>query len=461
MGGRASLIMVIGFAVIFGIINLNIAKLTTRSVGGMIGYNESSTARLVASSGANVGMAMFTSKSAIRGTIAQKNFTTGPYAGSGYTVTLTDVNATAHAPAYLRLRSVSRCTTFVKKGGAPLVLADTVEVNMSKTTDKSFSTLGWMTIVEGNVFFISGDTLWGQVHSNGNIHVDGSPVFRGKVTTSGLIDPKKNDAKFLWGKPETKVPERPFPDNINEARDAATNTAPSKTTEIWVTLKPGTSSDNDGYAIIRTGSFSGTRVDSMTLSDATDKVIYSTGTVHVKGTLDGRLSIASGSDIKIEGNTVYEHAPNPDVDIANHSVNNTEDMLGLIADHSVLISDDYNGAPSGGININASIFARTGSFEVENVENRGPEGRIRLIGSIAQKTRGVVGKFSGSTVTKGYYKSYRYDNRMWPEGDGYPADINIDDKHPPAFPGWNTTGPLAIKSWWESNRKPFIVDEYE
>jgi hypothetical protein len=481
MGGRASLIMVIGFAIIFGIINLNLAKLTNRSVGNMVGYNESSISRLVAYSGAHNGLAMYTSKPKILGTIINKNFTDGPFKNSGYTVTLTNMPSSSYLgknyPAYLRLMCVSRCTTFVRDSTMqPYVLRDTVIVRMDTTTTKSFSKYGWLTDNEGNVFFIDGDTLWGKVHSNGNIHIDSDkwghhPTFMGKVTTSGKVDPTTNYADFkVGGKAEEHVPEVPLPTNITEAIANASNriigldgSLDNRNKELWVEIKPGTSGDNDGYAIIWKGAnFSGAKVDSMTLSDASEKVIYSSQTVHVKGTLDGQLSIASGVNVKIEGNTVYERPPDPNTQIAGSSVNSTKDVLGLISNGDVQISDDFHG----NLYINAAIYAGQGSFGAENYNTRAAEGTIYLIGSICQKDRGAVGTFNSGTHTlkTGYLKHYRYDNRFNPDEDGFEADKSkygvVSDMHPPSYPVFTATGPLAIKSWWESSRKAFIVDEY-
>ncbi len=479
MGGRASLIMVIGFAVIFGMINLNITRLMNRSIGGMVGYNESSKSRVIASSGAHAGLAIFTSRSFLRGTLIDKDFTTGSFTGCGYTVTLTNV------AGYVRLRSVGRCTTFVKTlSGDPYILSDTVEIRLDTTTTRSFSSLGWMTIFENGVWFVGGDVIWGQVHSNGNINIYSSrsshPVFHGRVTTSGRIQlypgQRRDYSEYLvGGHAEEHMPTREFPDEITDAINNATNktlgldgVTDTKETEIWVELKQGTSSDNDGYATIRTGSFTGTVVDSMSLSDVTDKVIYSSQKVHVKGTLDGKLSVASGKDVRIEDNIVYERPPDPDLSLGE-SVNQTKDMLGLIAHDNVWISDDFDGGTHG-IDIHAAIFALEGSYGAENVtaswpntRNYGPEGTIRLLGSVAQKNRGAVGLFDSRTgqISQGFLKNYRYDNRMFPEGDTrFPQDAGIAAQYPPAFPGWTTPGPLAIKSWWESSRVPFNADEF-
>ncbi len=173
-------------------------------------------------------------------------------------------------------------------------------------------------------------------------------------------------------------------------------------------------------------------------------------------------------DVKIENNITYERPPDPNVSLLE-SVNQTKDMLGLIVYNDVLISKDYDGGTQG-IDIHAAIFALTGSYGAENLDaswpntrNYGPEGRIRLLGSVAQRTRGGVGLFTGTgTVVQGYLKTYRYDNRMFPSGDRrFPQDAGIEEQHPPAFPGWSTPGPLAIRSWWESNRVPFNVDDFK
>jgi hypothetical protein len=503
MGGRASLIMVIGFAVIFGIINLNIAKLTSRSVGNMIGYNESSLSRIVANSGANAGMAMISSLKGqnMRGTILNKDFTDKKdnFYGSGYTVTATVIAKSGKIPAYLRLRSVSRCTTFVKnKSGDFYVLSDTVEVRMDSTTVKSFSELGYMTVKEtsasgGTINFTTGDTLYGKVHSNDVIHTNGAPVFWDNVTTSQTVS-KASGSVPVYKKPPNKaeehVPTRDFPSDLNESKASATNNVASQTAEIFVTLKPGTASDNDGYAIISTAVATtatvsnltgydkkgnpiydthtvtnynpGTKLDSIKLSGDPsssyyNNVIYSTKDIHVAGTLDGNLTICAGlSNIRIENDIRYQNEPDPTKPLTD-AVNQTTDMLGLLAYKDISIADNTNNHLSD-IYLDAAVFCLTGSFGAENYDSRIDEGYIKLIGSIAQYRRGAVG--TSSSPHTGFYKSYRYDTRMNPDGAKDADGELIVAKHPPVYPGFVGQGPLAIKSWWESTRKPFNIDEY-
>ena len=45
----------------------------------------------------------------------------------------------------------------------------------------------WFTNNEGNVFWQNEDTVWGRAHSNGNVHIAGSPVFVDKITSSNVL----------------------------------------------------------------------------------------------------------------------------------------------------------------------------------------------------------------------------------------------------------------------------------
>ncbi|MEK6572599.1 MAG: hypothetical protein AABZ61_14595, partial [Bacteroidota bacterium] len=153
--------------------------------------------------------------------------------------------------------------------------------------------------------------------------------------------------------------------------------------------------------------------------------------VHVQGTLDGRLSISSLQDLYIEDNIMYEKNP-----LQGYS----DDMLGLVTENYVYVAD--NAANNSDCEIHAAIFSRAKSFMAEHYNTRPVSGQLRLIGSIVQDTRGAVGTFSGSTITHGFSKRYRYDPRL--------ADPNV---RPPYFPGFFTKT-LQISGWWESFRLP-------
>jgi hypothetical protein len=65
---------------------------------------------------------------------------------------------------------------------------------------------------------------------------------------------------------------------------------------------------------------------------------------------------------------------------------------------------------------------------------------LRVLGSIVQDERGAVGQFSGGNLQRGFWKRYRYDERL-----ADPAN------RPPFYPGFYLRN-LAISNWWESFR---------
>jgi hypothetical protein len=127
----------------------------------------------------------------------------------------------------------------------------------------------------------------------------------------------------------------------------------------------------------------------------------------VGGTLDGRLTIVTDSDIWITNHIVYA---NTNIDL--NSTNLSDDALGLVAKHDVVIA---NNTPNN-INLFAHIMAvgsstpgnhEDGSFKVNNID-RSYAGHINLYGGIVQFYRGAVGRITPT----GYRKNYTFDQRL-------------------------------------------------
>jgi hypothetical protein len=196
---------------------------------------------------------------------------------------------------------------------------------------------------------------------------------------------------------------------------------------VTVNLKGGTGADNDGYALVYSGS---TLVDSIRFSDGTfNGVLGSSGQVSVSGTLDGRLSVFSTNQINITDDILYENR-----------TSSSNDVLGLVSENNITVAD--NAANASDVYIDGSVFARSGSFGAQNYNSGSPRGRLHLNGSIVQNKRGAVGTFSGSTLKTGYLKAYRYDDRL--------ADPMF---RPPYYPGFISVS-YPIASWWESVHIP-------
>jgi hypothetical protein len=420
MGGRAAMIVVVSLSFILGYIGINMNKYATDAVGNMASYYDASASHNLALAGANVGLAKFYQDTTWYGSTTQTD-DEATLKGS-FSVTIASLGADN-----ARLQSVSTYRTWYGEN-----LHDTVEVYFNKRRLNSFSMYAWMTDFEGNSFWTTGDTVWGRIHSNGNLHFDGTPVFMEKVTTSKNFDPKPgvgtNHAVYKKGY-ETGVASVTFPSDLSDLIAASTSGGKQYAGDIWVTLNGGTAASGDGYAVVR-ATASGPAIDTVWFSNPSfNGVILGTGRVNVEGTVDGRVTIASQTDVYIQNDIVYEQDP-----LAGSS----DDLLGLVADQNVMIAD--NAANNSNCVVDAAIFARSQSFAAENLTGRPYSGNLQVLGSIVQKNRGEVAKYSGSTLSKGFYKRYRFDDRL--------QDPSF---RPPYFPGFYVKT-LAITNWWESYR---------
>jgi hypothetical protein len=136
------------------------------------------------------------------------------------------------------------------------------------------------------------------------------------------------------------------------------------------------------------------------------------GDAYVKGTLSGKLTIATDDYVYATGNITYANSAN--------------DILGLVGNNGVLVWNPLqgiswsNGRPSGGTpllndtnrEIDAAILSPAHTFQVQNY-NAGPSrGTLTMLGSIAQRFRGPVAQTSGTSIVTGYAKNYLYDARF-------------------------------------------------
>jgi hypothetical protein len=420
MGGRAAMILVVSLSFILGYIGFNMNRYATDAVGNMASYYDASASHNLALAGANVGLSKFYEDTTWFGTVNQ-TFDTPSMKGS-FSARMVDLGSNK-----AMLRSVSTFRTWYAQD-----LHDTIEVYFDKTRYNSLTMYAWMTDFEGNSFWVTGDTAWGRVHSNGNIHISGAPAFMDKATTSKQFDPKpgvgQNKAIYKKGY-ETGVASIQFPTDINEIIGASTSGGRAYAGDIWVTLCPGTSTSGDGYAVVRATS-GGPVIDTVFLSNGLfNGVILGAGRVNVQGTLDGKLTIASVADLYIQNDIVYEKDP-----MAGAS----DDLLGLVAGDNVVIAD--NAANNSNCVVQGAIFAKDVAFTAENYGSRGMSGNLNVLGSIIQKERGQVAKYAGNNVTSGFYKRYRYDTRL--EDPAF---------RPPYFPGYYVKT-YDITNWWESYR---------
>jgi Tfp pilus assembly protein PilX len=153
------------------------------------------------------------------------------------------------------------------------------------------------------------------------------------------------------------------------------------------------------------------------------------------GTMTGRLTLVSDTNMYIQGNVTYK---------TNPQVTNSTDALALIARDNIIVNTN---APNN-VLIQAALLVPgsntisggvtnflDGSFSVLNYNTRAASSNLNIYGCIVQSSRGAVGTFNGSTgqLLTGFNKNYQYDPRF----------INTP---PPFFP---TVSSQLIFSQWQ------------
>jgi hypothetical protein len=124
----------------------------------------------------------------------------------------------------------------------------------------------------------------------------------------------------------------------------------------------------------------------------------------VRGTYPKSMTLGSEVDILINGNLEADEPNGP--------------VLGLIAQRFVRVRHDVSstcGSNIGAMNnvtVQAAILALRDSFIVDNYGCGEPLGTLTVFGAIAQKFRGPVGTFSGTTRRTGYAKDYNYNDAL-------------------------------------------------
>lgn len=401
--GRSSVFMVIGFNMIFMAIGFNISRISTTAYENYVEYFDRTTAHKIASSAANMACSEVS---------FVPNWRTGypstAYLGGTYTVSVSDLDSG-------RIQIAADATYRGMDARVRLVLGIS-----------SFSKFAYFSNIEGGIYWITGDTVWGPFHTQQKLTVAGSPVFYGKVTAkNGLTkNPSSSKPKFYGG--FQKGVSIDLPANLNPLVAAAqSGGAYFNNQHLWLEFHA------NGKVTYRVGSATATptTVDLSTFAP-NGVILANNGNMHIKGKVSGKLTIsATGSSGAAKGNVFVDSSVTY---VNNPMTGPSSDMLGIVADNDVIITDNANNA--GNVNLHATVFSRSGGLTAENHNSRPAGGTLTVLGGIQQYQRGPVGTFSGSgTIASGFLKNYRYDERMY-----------VDT--PPFFP---TTGSYEVLSWYE------------
>jgi len=344
-------------------------------------------------------------------------------------VCTTDVQIAPQGEDSVIVRSIARSYKFNDQkwlnDGELSLLQDTVIAFFNYNTP--VSQWFYFTNDDMGIYWTTGDTVWGAMHCNKYVKTSGSPVFFGKITARLGINPlpgsRYSQAKYYGGW-EVGI-DAALPTDLQRIRElaiTANDSAARNTRCVYDTLLTLKFLSNGN--VVRTV---GIRVsDTVSVNAiAPTGILYSSHDIRLSGTLNGQLTILSDDDIWLDDDLIYAQDPltNP----------NADDFIGLVALDDIIVTD--NAANNSNCIVNASILAVNGSFGAQNYSTRPIAGYLRIVGSLAQNTRGAVGTFSSysGAINHGFSKRYYYDPRLKAVA-------------PPNFPYVRS---LRLSAWWE------------
>ena len=384
MNGKASILIVLGFSLIFLVMGHNFGNISIKAVENNVDYFEDLMAHNIAVSGANM---------ALNEMFIDKDWVTGYH-------NLTLNNGLLN----VKVGDLGGYMKEVVSIGKYEDASRTVNVKLQPS---SYAKFAWYCGNMNSKVFISGDTLWGPFHVQSRLNIDGSPVFWGKTTTlKGLNLKAGSDPKFYGGF-ESGV-DIPLPVNYQFTKEKSIaldgvskgGGCYFEHTDVWIKLLPngdityrvGSGSDTSSY---------GPKIKTDLATFAPTGVIYlKNGNIYLSGTLNGKLTIVSGEasglgqgNLYLTDNITYRNDPmlwnaSEHKYIPNESC---EDMLGLLTTNNVRIADTKENVDDKNIRVDASIFCAQGGLDLEN-DKIPPSGTMFLNGGLVSAKEELIAK---------------------------------------------------------------------
>ncbi len=386
--GRLLLIVTTGLSTVFAGIMFTMSSNIQRSSGKIVSQYQQIIRRNTLESATNVAI------SRLQQDINwQSGFSDLSFSDANYSVTITDITQDSTIEA--KRIQVTAVTTYSG-------LSDTTKTIFMQPAYSYYYLYSrkW----PSHLTFENGDTLSHPIHSNEGIRMSGTPVFLGKVSsqastfeTVGTAHPKfYGGADFGNG----GIPEP----SLSALMASALAGGDVYSEKLWLTFNADGSYQCSTGTVLTTKFISDYNGIVMTTNDKD---------IHVKGTVNGKVTVVSDDDLFIDGDIVYNQDPRV------HP--NSPDYTGLIARDDIIVSD--NAANADGVNIHAALLSLD-KIKVEDHDEGAPRNTMLILGSIVQESSDEFGEFSGSTLISGYETVHIYDTRLF-------------DRTPPFFPRLN------------------------
>lgn len=409
MVGKGSLIVILGFSMIFGVAGQYWNRMSTSAMENFSNYYDSTAAHNVAISAANIlADSIFWNQSATSINSSPVSFNGGKYTLRTQRVVIngdSDVLATVQA-------------TYSGFRGHTII--DSVQILLHPAR---FSEYAYFTNSDNGVYWTTGERMNGPYHTNGTLMLSGSPIFTGSVTTGTGIGtqyqnpispsqlPDSHGDRLNCGSYQSGV-YIPLPTSL-----ASYNALPGVTVfqnsdshssynyDVYVTFSSSDPTKVNFHSELKNGSTMVTRVPASgdstvsisALAGGSNVVIVNNGDLHISGNMDGNITFvaeqgnrpskSASSSSYTPGSSVDDNGYNLYVANSNHTYNGnvilegsvtyandptsnpaSPDMLGLVAQNSVMLKTQPTGQS---VNIDAGIFAMSGRFLYQNYDKIG------------------------------------------------------------------------------------------
>lgn len=424
--GRTALILVLGASLIFVTIAPNIYNTATFAYQNYLDYYTSESMHDLGESAANMACSALFFNSSWRSGFATKSFGNGTYKVTAQNITYQGDST---------MVQITAVSTFQGK-------TDTVSVLLHPS---SFAKFCVYINSMGNVYFATGDSVFGPLHVEGTLNALGTPYFQGKVTVkngTNPVLPSANSHPSFVGGYQSGV-SIPLPASLTQTSNAATAggkvfTPPGSPAGEYDVKVQFNSDGTLNYQEYKGGTLknSVTNVAINTLAP-NGVIMISGGNLYVHGTVKGQVTIGSTGSGTTAGNVFLDGNLMQNTDPRTNT--GSTDMVGIVCDNNITIPLPA-GYPPGPPNpqhdftIEAAMFSRTGAFSAQYVSQMGVLGHVTVVGGVTSNTIGAfaAGDANGN-VLYGYSNTFAYDSRFMVGA-------------PPSFPN---TGLFEILSWRE------------
>ena len=413
MAGKASLILVLGFSMIFLVMGGNMISVTSDMDANYYGYYYRTVAHNIAVSGANV---------MVNQLFFNKNWMTTDtvkMSGGRAIVTIEALNTYN--------RKITSCSVFNNS-------CDTVIVIM---TPMNYAQYGNFYTTCGSTYWATGDSLSGPFYTNDYINVTGSPVFLGKASTKkGLNKQHSYDTPQFLGGFESGV-DIPLDFDTSSIRVAAYNagkifrdtTGHGYNTDVNLLFN---SNGTVTYKVnINNSGWTATSTKALSALTSNGVIYVEKGNIYVQGTVKGATSIvaSSGNGGTGSGNVYItddiKYSSDPRINASS------TDMLGICAEQNLTVK--YNSSTAD-LDIQASMFIQKGGLIIENYSSYPTVHNMNILGGVIAHNLNPTASYNAyGNPTNGYRYVQKFDSRFL-------------NSVPPYFP---QTKYFKVISWYE------------